>query len=125
MNFHMGTATGMGGGPAHVGTNAGGVTLGYCILTLIVVTSLLGAHGAGFTFIGGGQAAPIHGGAAAGIIVGWGAATPPVYVPAHTMLPNARATSMKPRIPNFLTIPSSSFRRHSLYSEQTFFFVRS
>jgi hypothetical protein len=116
MNFHMGTATGMGGGPpgAHpiMGPHTGIGACGYCILTSIVVVSFFGLIGAGFITGGGAQEPPIQaGGAAAGIICGSGAGIAPVNVPAHTTVAADMAISMNPRIPSFLTIPSSSFRQ--------------
>ena len=76
MNFHIGTATGIGGGGAQpTGPHAGGEQgiiggAGYCILTSITVVSF-GAHLAAFILTGGGQETPTHaGGAAAGITIG-------------------------------------------------------
>jgi len=117
MNLHIGTATGIGGGaqptpgPQIIG---GGVGAGYCMLTLMEVVSFLGAH---LTFGGGGgaQVGPTQAGAEAGITIGVGAGIAPIFVPAHTMPAAATTTRMNPRIPSFLTIPSSSFRQNSLY----------
>jgi hypothetical protein len=71
MNFHMGTATGMGGGAqlAIGPQKGGGGGAGYCILTSMEVVNFLGLH---FTLgiTGGGHAGPTHAGAAAGIIIG-------------------------------------------------------
>lgn len=119
MNLHMGTATGMGGGaqptpgPQIIG---GGVGAGYCIFTLMDVVNLFGAI---FTFGGVGQAGPTHAGAEAGITIGVGAGIAPIFVPAHTMPAAATTTRMIPRIPNFLTIPSSSFRQ-THYTEELY-----
>jgi len=63
------------------------------------------------------------GGAAAGITVGWGAGIPPIGVPAHTMLAAATTTRMNPRIPSFLTIPSSSFRQTIISENLLLFFL--
>ena len=118
----MGTATGMGGaggghpypqGGAHGG---GGGGAGYCIFTCIAVVRC-GLHFTGLTLHGGGGGGgahmpPTHGGAAAGITAGWGAGIAPVDVPAHTMPAAATTIRMNPRIPSFLTIPSSSFRQN-------------
>jgi len=85
---------------------------GYCTFTLIDVVSFLG-----FGFMGGAQGAGAQfgptqaGGADAGITVGCGAGIPPVKLSAHTMPAAATTTRMTPRIPSFLTIPSSSFRK--------------
>ncbi len=73
MNFHMGTATGMGGGapqPAIMGPQGiGGGGAGYCILTSMEVVSFFGfIFTLGIT--GGGHAGPTHAGAAAGITIG-------------------------------------------------------
>jgi hypothetical protein len=75
MNFHIGTATGIGGGAQGfiIGTN--GFGWGYFILTEIVVVSF-GIFGAAFT-LAGGQAGPTQAGAAAGITVGVGAGIAP------------------------------------------------
>ncbi len=116
MNFHIGTATGMGGGGAqptgpHIGGGHGIIGgAGYCILTSITVV-IFGAHFGAFILTGGGQETPTHAGAAAGITIGCGAGIAPVYVSAHTMPVAATTIRMNPRIPIFLTIPSSSFRQ--------------
>jgi hypothetical protein len=73
MNFHIGTATGMGGGapqPAIIGPHTGGGGgAGYCILTSMEVVSFFGfIFTLGIT--GGGHAGPTHAGAAAGITIG-------------------------------------------------------
>jgi hypothetical protein len=78
MNFHMGTATGIGGGPqaAIMGPQGGIGGAGNCILTSMEVVSFGGlAFTLGIT--GGGHAGPTHAGAAAGITVGIGAAIAP------------------------------------------------
>jgi len=70
MNLHIGTATGIGGGPQPIGPQAsgGGIGSGYCIFTWMDVLSFAGAA---FTFSGGGHAAPTQaGGAAAGVTIG-------------------------------------------------------
>jgi len=72
MNFHIGTATGMGGGapqPAIMGPQGGMGGAGNCILTSMEVVSFCGLH---FTLgiTGGGHAGPTHAGAAAGIRLG-------------------------------------------------------
>jgi hypothetical protein len=119
MNFHMGTATGMGGGapqPAIMGPQDGmGGGAGYCIFTSMEVVSFCGfAFTLGIT--GGGHAGPTHAGAAAGITIGWGAGIAPVYVSAHTIPAAAKTVRMNPRITSFLTIPTSSFRQtHYIY----------
>jgi hypothetical protein len=61
----------MGGGHAIIGG------AGYCILTSITVV-IFGALFGAFILTGGGQAAPTHAGAAAGITIGWGAGIAPV-----------------------------------------------
>jgi len=112
MNFHIGTATGIGGGGGHPPTIIGGIGIGgcgYCIFTSIVVTSFFGTA---FTLAGGGHAGPTQaGGAAAGITIGVGAGIEPENVPAHAMVAAATTIRMNPRIPSFFTIPSSSFRK--------------
>jgi len=109
----MGTATGMGGGPQRGAKQAIGCGCGYFILTWIAVTSFFGFIFtlAGIITLAGGQLGPTHAGAAAGITVGVGAGIAPEKVPAHTMPAEATTTRMNPRIPSFLTIPSSSFRQ--------------
>jgi hypothetical protein len=76
-----------------------------------------------FILAGGGQPTPTHAGAAAGITVGWGAGIAPVYVSAHTIPAVATTTRMNPRIPSFLTIPSSSFRQTHYIEELCFSFL--
>jgi hypothetical protein len=84
---------------------------GYCILTSITVV-IFGAAFFILTGTGGGHpAGPHNGGAAAGITIGCGAGIAPVYVSAHAMPVAATTIRMNPRIPIFLTIPSSSFRQ--------------
>jgi len=80
MNFHMGTATGIGGGGApHMGGIGGGTGRGYDIWTSIVVVSFFSGGGPmGRILAGGGHAPAAHAGAAAGITVGAGAAMGPV-----------------------------------------------
>jgi hypothetical protein len=73
-----------------------------------------------FILAGGGQAIPTQAGADAGITVGWGAGISPVYVSAQTMPAAATTTRMNPRIPIFLTIPSSSFRQTHYIEELCF-----
>ena len=59
MNFHMGTATGMGGGVQLGGAQTGICGAGYCILTWIDVVSFWGLAGAFTTFgIGGAGGQP-------------------------------------------------------------------
>jgi tRNA1(Val) A37 N6-methylase TrmN6 len=71
----------------------------------MAVVSFFGLIGIGF-IAGGAQFPPMHaGGAAAGITIGCGAGIAPVFISAHTTPAAARAISMNPRIPNFLTIP--------------------
>jgi hypothetical protein len=108
----MGTATGMGGGTqgSQGGIIIGGTGCGYETFTSMDVDSFLGTITGGFIFTGGGHAAPTHAGAAAGTTLGCGAGIAPVKLPAHTMLA-AATTRMNPRIADFLTIPSSSFRQ--------------
>jgi len=70
----------------------------------MAVVSFFGLIGIGFT--AGAQFPPMHaGGAAAGITIGCGAGIAPVFISAHATPAAARAISMNPRIPNFLTIP--------------------
>jgi hypothetical protein len=96
----------MGGGHPIIGG------AGYCILTSITVVifgaALFILTGAG---AGGHPPTPHIGGATAGITIGCGAGIAPVYVSAHTMPAAATTIRMNPRIPIFLTIPSSSFRQ--------------
>jgi len=75
MNFHMGTATGIGGaggaqptGP-QTGIIGGGAGCGYCIFTSMDVVSFFGIITGGFTFAGR-HPGPMHAGAAAGITIG-------------------------------------------------------